>query len=206
MKLSIITVVKNNKEFTESCIKSVREQNYSNFEHIIIDGASTDGTVDVIRNHENGNTKVISEPDNGLYDAMNKGVRLSDGDIVGFLNSDDMLYDDRVLESIVKVFYENEIDSCYGYLVYVDKDNTDKVIRYWSISELQNVFSQCIGPTSISVDAYFGLGIQKSDLDLLEIRYKIIVLISKFLKKMSFKLKWMKYLADSIYIKSLSSK
>jgi len=79
-------------------------------------------------------------------------------------------------------------------------------VRYWSLSELQNVFSKCIGPTSISVDAYFGLGIQKSDLNLLELRYKIIVLISEFLKKMSFKLKWMKYLADSIYVKSLSIK
>jgi len=138
MKLSIITVVKNNREFTESCIISIKEQNYPNFEHIIIDGASTDGTVDVIRTHKNGNTKVICEPDNGLYDAMNKGIRLSGGDIVGFLNSDDMLYDDRALESIVKVFDENEIDSCYGDLVYVDKDNTDKVIRYWRAGEYKD--------------------------------------------------------------------
>jgi len=135
LKFSIVTVVFNDESYISDCLDSVSNQKYPNFEHIIIDGASTDGTVDVIRTHENGNTKVISEPDNGIYDAMNKGIKLSGGDIVGFLNSDDMLHDNNVLETIVKAFYGNDIDSCFGDLVYVDKDDTDKVIRYWRTGE-----------------------------------------------------------------------
>lgn len=135
LKFSIVTVVFNNESYISDCLDSVSNQKYPNYEHIIIDGASTDGTLDIIKNHENGNTKVISEPDYGLYDAMNKGVQQSNGDIIGFLNSDDMLHDNSILETIVKVFSDNEIDSCYGDLVYVDKDDTDKVIRYWRTGE-----------------------------------------------------------------------
>jgi len=135
LKFSIVTVVFDNQSYISDCLNSVSNQKYLNFEHIIIDGVSTDGTVDIIRNHKKGNTKVISEPDDGLYDAMNKGVQQSNGDIIGFLNSDDMLYNDNVLDSLVKAFYENDIYSCFGDLVYVDKDDTDKVIRYWRTGE-----------------------------------------------------------------------
>jgi len=135
MKVSIITAVYNGVETIEGCIKSVVGQNYPDIEHIIIDGGSTDGTLDVIKKYGDSIAKVISEPDSGIYDAMNKGIKLATGDVIGFLNSDDFYASNEVLEKVADVFRKYDVDSCYGDLVYVDKNITTKVIRYWKSGE-----------------------------------------------------------------------
>jgi glycosyltransferase len=95
MKVSMVTVVYNRAQCVVRAIKSVQQQSYQNIEHVIVDGASTDGTLEIIRDHINKNTIVLSEPDGGIYDALNKGFRLSSGDVIGILHSDDVLYDDK---------------------------------------------------------------------------------------------------------------
>lgn len=135
MKISIITVVFNGVETIEDCIKSIIGQTYPDIEHIIIDGGSTDGTLDVIKKYNGNIAKVVSEPDNGLYDAMNKGIKTATGDVIGILNSDDLYADNFVIENVVKYFSDTNADSCYGNLIYVDKDNTNKVVRYWNAGD-----------------------------------------------------------------------
>ena len=134
MKVSVITAVRNGAETLRGCIESVQKQTIL-AEHIIIDGASTDGTFDIIAQYRSSIAKVISEPDKGIYDALNKGIRLASGDVIGLLHGDDLYAHDKVLESVVKVFEEQNVDSCYGDLLYVYKNDTDKVIRYWKASE-----------------------------------------------------------------------
>ncbi len=131
MKVSIITVVHNNEYTISDAIDSVLNQTYKNIEYIVIDGASTDGTVDVIKKYASKINKLIIEPDNGIYDAMNKGLRLATGDIIGFLNSDDFYASNNVLEKVVNEFTEKKVDSVYGDLIYVDNKETTKVVRYW---------------------------------------------------------------------------
>lgn len=131
MKISIITVVLNNKSYIEDCINCVLNQSYKNVEYIVIDGGSTDGTVDIIRKYEKFISMWISEPDSGIYDAMNKGIRLTTGEVVGILNADDVYNNNLVLNKIAGVFVESSVDVCYSDLVYVDKYNLSKVIRYW---------------------------------------------------------------------------
>lgn len=131
MKVSIITVVLNNRRYISECIESVLNQTYGDIEYIVVDGASTDGTLEVIYKYKDRIAKIISEPDKGIYDAMNKGIAMATGDIVGILNSDDIYADEYVIEDVVKTISENGVDSCYGDLVYVDKEDTSKVIRYW---------------------------------------------------------------------------
>lgn len=140
-KVSIITVVLNNQKFIETCINSVISQLYKNFEYIIVDGGSTDATLDIIKGYAGKISKLVSEKDDGIYDAMNKGIKLASGDIIGFLNSDDMYANSLVLDSMVKAIKENRSDSCYGDLVYVDRKDTGKVIRYWkSRKHKKNLF------------------------------------------------------------------
>jgi len=130
-KISVITVVYNNVSTIEHTILSVESQTYPRLEHIIIDGSSTDGTIDVIRRHADKTTVIKSEPDRGMYDAMNKGLALASGDIIGFLNADDVYSDSRTLDTIVRTMEARKVDACYGDLVYVDKKNPDRVVRYW---------------------------------------------------------------------------
>ena len=131
MKTSIITAVCNGKDTIEHTIESIASQTYKDIEHIIIDGGSTDGTLKVVGKYENNLAKVISEPDKGIYDAMNKGIKAATGDVIGILNSDDIYADEFVVGNVVKTMSEHNVDSCYGDLVYVDQDDTGKVIRYW---------------------------------------------------------------------------
>lgn len=131
MKISIITSVFNNKQTISESIDSVLSQTYSNIEYIIIDGASTDGTVDIIKQYYNKISTFISEPDKGIYDGLNKGISLATGDVVGFLHSDDLYQNNKVIETVVEAFKQYEVDSIYGDLTYVDKVDTNKVIRYW---------------------------------------------------------------------------
>jgi glycosyltransferase involved in cell wall biosynthesis len=112
-KITIITVVKNNKDTLERCIKSVLNQNYENLEYIIIDGNSSDGTNEIINKYKNNISKLISEEDNGIWDAMNKGIMSANGDVIGFLNSDDY-YFDNVFEIVNRYFSKNKIDFLFG--------------------------------------------------------------------------------------------
>ena len=131
MKVSIITVTLNSEKYLADCIKSVQKQGYSNIEHIIVDGKSTDGTLEIIRDHEKHLSNWISETDRGMYDAINKGISMATGDIIGILNSDDIFASENVIENIVQCFERENTDSVYGDLVYVKPSNTSKVIRVW---------------------------------------------------------------------------
>lgn len=134
MKVSLITAVFNNREYIEDCIKSVLGQTYRNLEYIIVDGGSTDGTLDIIKKYEGRISMWVSEPDRGIYDAMNKGIRMATGDVIGFLNSDDFYADQGVIEKVAEVFMNYGIQSVYGDLVYVNK-NDNRIIRYWKAGE-----------------------------------------------------------------------
>ncbi len=131
MKVSIITVCYNSAETIEDTIRSVASQTYKNIEYIIIDGMSKDATINIIRNNEHTISKWISEKDNGIYDAMNKGVKLATGEIVGILNADDIFANQFVIEHIVDKFINTNADAVYADLKYVQKDDTSKSIRYW---------------------------------------------------------------------------
>ena len=134
MKVSIITVVWNNKETIKDAIDSVLNQTYKDIEYIIVDGASTDGTIDIVNSYKDKISKFISEKDNGLYDAMNKGIQLSNGDIIGMLNSDDFYIDEFVISKVVKEFEDKKCDSVYADLVFVKPENLDKTVRYYDSS------------------------------------------------------------------------
>lgn len=135
MKVSIVTAVLNNKKYISEAIESVVNQDYKQLEHIIIDGGSTDGTLEVIKKYKNKQTKLITEKDKGLYDAMNKGIKLATGDIVGILNSDDIFFNNKVVSKVVDVFKNKNVDSIYSDLLYVDSNNTNKIIRRWISSQ-----------------------------------------------------------------------
>ncbi len=129
--ISIITVVRNNKEFIEDAINSVLSQSYPHIEHIIIDGGSTDGTLDIIKKYDKKISKWISELDYGTFDALNKGIKMSSGDVIGFLHSDDLFADGKVIEKIADKFTSPDINILYSDLVYVSKRNINKIIRRW---------------------------------------------------------------------------
>jgi len=129
MKVSLITIAYNSAATIEDTIKSIVAQEYSNIEYIIIDGGSTDNTLSIIEKYKESISTIISEPDKGIYDAMNKGVQNATGDLVGILNSDDIYTDNKVVSNIVEAIGNK--DSIYADLVYVNRDNTDKVTRYW---------------------------------------------------------------------------
>jgi glycosyltransferase len=132
VKVSIITAVFNRERTIADAIQSVQRQTErSQIEYIVVDGNSTDGTADVVRQHRAQIDQSIREPDRGIYDALNKGIRHATGDIVGFLHADDMLDGDSVIGSIRDLFARGDYDAVYGDLVYVDAENTQRVIRYW---------------------------------------------------------------------------
>jgi glycosyltransferase involved in cell wall biosynthesis len=130
MKISIITVCYNSAETITDTIASVASQQYSNREHIIVDGASRDGTMEIVK-HAPSVARYVSEPDRGIYDAMNKGLKLATGDVIGLLNADDFYADDTILSQVAEVFKDPDVQACYADLVYVDQRNTSRVIRYW---------------------------------------------------------------------------
>jgi glycosyltransferase involved in cell wall biosynthesis len=129
-KISIITVCRNSAATIRETLESVASQSHRKLEHIIIDGGSTDGTLAIINEWKKYPVRLISEQDKGIYDAMNKGIRLATGDIVGILNSDDLYYDAYVLENVSAVMDDTSVEACYADLVYVGKNNK-KIVRYW---------------------------------------------------------------------------
>jgi len=131
-KISIVTVCYNSRKTIRDTIESVFTQKYPYIEYIIVDGGSTDGTLDIINVYKQKISKVVSEPDNGIYDAMNKGIGLATGEVIGTLNSDDFYTDEFVLEKILSVFNDKEVDSIFADLVYVHQGKFDRVVRYYS--------------------------------------------------------------------------
>jgi glycosyltransferase len=131
MKISVVTSVYNNAETIAEAIESVLSQSYDDIEYIVVDGASTDGTVEAIKKYEGQISTFVSEPDKGIYDGLNKGVSLATGDVVGFLHSDDLFEDETVVAKIAEAFQESKADSIYGDLTYVSKEDTSRVVRFW---------------------------------------------------------------------------
>ena len=148
MLVSIITVTLNSKSVLNDCLDSVANQSHNNIEHIVIDGGSTDGTLKLLNSRRKNLAIVISEPDNGIYDAMNKGVAVAKGDIVGILNSDDFYANDQVISNIIKIFTKDpSIEACYADLIYVDRYKTSKIIRYFKSSKFEKgLFSKGWSP------------------------------------------------------------
>lgn len=136
MKISIITVTYNSFDVIKDCINSIKLQKHDNIEHIIIDGASTDGTVSFLESKLKQFSTLVSEPDEGVYDAMNKGLKIAQGDIIGFLNSDDFYANNQVLSKVVNIFKKNSsLEACYSDLIYTDQNNISKNVRYWKSSK-----------------------------------------------------------------------
>jgi glycosyltransferase involved in cell wall biosynthesis len=132
MKISLITVCYNSKKNIESTINSVVSQKFPNKEYIVIDGGSTDGTVELLSKYSKEVNLIVSEPDKGIYDAMNKGIRLATGDIVGTLNSDDFFCDDMVLSRVAEAFENENTDAVYGDVKFIDPNDNKRIIRYYS--------------------------------------------------------------------------
>jgi len=137
MKISIITVCLNARDTIEDAIQSVVNQSCADIEYIIVDGGSTDGTLEIIERYKNRVNTLISEKDAGIYDAMNKGIRAATGDIVGILNADDFYSNHDVLQKVVDSFNIPEIQVCYGDLEYVSRGNPRRVVRRWKAGEFR---------------------------------------------------------------------
>ena len=131
--VSIITPVLNAEETIEITIQSVLSQSYKNIEHIVVDNGSSDGTLEIVNKYKN-KIKIFSEGKKGIFTTMNRGLRAATGDIIGILNSDDFYADDDVIKTVVEKMNEDNVDACWGDLEYVDKNNINKVIRYWRSS------------------------------------------------------------------------
>ncbi|MCU0552158.1 MAG: glycosyltransferase [Leptolyngbya sp. Prado105] len=132
MKISIVTVTYNAGATVRDTIEGVLAQDYPNIEHLIIDGSSTDNTMEIVRSYGDRIATVVSEPDEGMYDAMNKGVQLATGDVVTILNADDFYIHSHVISEVVKAFENSQVNSIFGDLVYVKRHNPDKIVRYYS--------------------------------------------------------------------------
>ena len=135
MKISIITIAYNSENSISDAINSVLSQTYPDIEYIIVDGKSKDKTVEIVKSYGNKISKFVSEPDKGIYDALNKGIEMASGDVVGFMHSDDLFADEHVIEKVARLFKEKNVDSIYGDLNYVFKNDTNKILRYWKSDE-----------------------------------------------------------------------
>jgi len=137
MKLSIITVTYNSERTLRDTMESILSQTFQDFEYIIVDGSSKDATLDIIREYEplfRGKMRYVSEPDKGIYDAMNKGFAMATGDVIGILNSDDFFTSDDVLQAVVDGFAGEYVDAVYADIHYVNTDDLTKCVRYYSSS------------------------------------------------------------------------
>jgi len=135
IKISVVTVCFNSEATIEGTLRSVAEQSHVDVEHIIVDGNSSDGTMAIVKRYRGGLARVVSEPDRGVWDAMNKGIALASGDVVGFLNADDVYADVTALQSIADTFGAADVAACYADLVYVDKKDASRIVRYWKSND-----------------------------------------------------------------------
>lgn len=168
MKVSIITVSYNCETTIEDTILSVASQDYSSIEHIVIDGGSTDKTMDIVKKHGTIIQYYISEPDNGIYDAMNKGIKLATGDVIGILNADDIYFDRSCISEVVYAFEEKGVSAICGNLVYVAPDNLNKTVRFYSSRGFQpNMFAFGMMPAHpaffVLRKCYLNFGLYKAD-------------------------------------------
>lgn len=131
MKISIITVTFNSAATVGDTLKSVAAQDYPEIEHLVIDGASKDNTLEVVKRFSHV-AKVVSEPDKGMYDGLNKGIALATGEVIGILNSDDVLHDPTIISQIAAALQDREIDAVYGDIRFIAPDNRNKTTRYYS--------------------------------------------------------------------------
>lgn len=131
MKISIITVCYNSADTIADTIRSVLSQDYQDIEYVVIDGGSKDGTIDILNKYRDNIHKYISEPDKGIYDAMNKGIAMATGDIIAVLNADDFYAAGDVVSKMVELMESKKLDAAYGDLVYVDLKDTSKEVRFW---------------------------------------------------------------------------
>jgi len=140
IKISIITIVYNNVSTIESCLNSVVEQTYQNIDYIVIDGGSTDGTIEVVNSFKEKISVFISEEDNGLYDALNKGIMKATGDIIGILHSDDMFYSSETINNVVNRMEKANADLLYGNGVFVDRQNIELIKRVYASKPFKSKF------------------------------------------------------------------
>jgi glycosyltransferase len=131
MRISIVTATYCCERTVADCLDSVAAQSHGDLQHVVIDGASSDGTLAVIERHRSRVHTLLSEPDGGIYDALNKGIARCDGDVIGFLHADDLYNDERVLEKVASVFADPRVEACYGDLVYVAATEPERIVRYW---------------------------------------------------------------------------
>jgi len=131
MKVSLITVVYNGEKYLNECFESVKAQDYADLEYIVIDGGSTDSTLSIVEQHKKAIGQFVSEKDKGMYDALNKGITIANGEVVGILNADDMLAGTDVISNIVKQFKEEKSDGVYGNLNYINPDQANSIVRKW---------------------------------------------------------------------------
>jgi glycosyltransferase involved in cell wall biosynthesis len=172
LKFSLITVVYNRVSTIEQTIRSVLDQSYSNIEYIVVDGGSTDGTLDIIRKYESKISRIISEKDNGVYDAINKGIQNATGEIVGILHADDRFAHKNVISQIAEIFHSNPDKDClFGDVGFVRSREPNKIVRYYSSSIFHPGRFQ-IGimpahPTFYCYKKYFEqYGLYRTDLDI----------------------------------------
>lgn len=137
LHISVITAVLNRAPTLAAALRSVHGQAWPNVEHVVIDGGSTDGSLDILRQHQSGIAKLVSEPDGGIYDALNKGIRAATGDVIGFMHADDEFATPDALARIARAFEDPDVDAVYGDLVYVKKNNPSQVVRYWRAGSYQ---------------------------------------------------------------------
>ena len=131
VKISVVTATWNCADTVAECLASVAAQTYGNREHVVIDGASRDKTIEVLQAHRNQLAVLLSEPDKGIYDALNKGIERSSGDVVGFLHADDIYGSADVLKQVAAAFADPTVCAVYGDLQYVRKDDVEHVVRHW---------------------------------------------------------------------------
>ena len=152
IKITIITVCRNAEKIIEETIQSVVSQTYTNIEYIIVDGASTDSTMDIVRKYAiHYSIKCISEPDKGIYDAMNKGILLASGDYIQFLNAGDFLYEEKTVQKIVNSMQEYKADIFYGSIIYKYSDSHTEVRKYgkWCSKKIYDYTGDCINHQAI---------------------------------------------------------
>ena len=135
MKISVITAVYNRVATIGDALDSVRAQTWPDVQHVVIDGASTDGTLEILQARRSEIAVLVSEPDKGIYDALNKGIARATGDVIGLMHSDDLYADERVLADVASAFSDPTVDAVYGDLDYVAQGDTSKVIRRWRSGE-----------------------------------------------------------------------
>lgn len=136
-KISVITATYNSARTVSTTLNSLREQSYPNYEHVVVDGLSTDHTVDIVRNSGVQSMIVDVQADRGIYDALNRGVVLAGGDVIGFLHSDDFFPDSDVLSRVAQAFSDPAVEICFGDMAYVSQNNTSRVVRRWKSGEFR---------------------------------------------------------------------